>query len=296
MHVALLGHELEASRAGSMNRRISHALAMRSTWMPRRVTQVRLLVSGGVEPAGRPRPGLRALQALVDPSRSYVPRPSGSARRRNPSGRWRRACAAIARHRPRSTRACGDRHARPRGSKPEADPRPGRGQVVRLPDVRESLLDVGVADAVDEPRFAEHGLAAAPHDLLCDPLKVFARLLASRQHVDGVLERDGADALEPPPDLHAEIPRLRRDPMDQDEPARLGHRLGLLPAALRPAVAGDCLVIGGGSEKGRLEAGHRSRPRSLSNNEATLLRGPSRATGIVCGVACVGIIARSSAR
>ena len=76
-----------------------------------------------------------------------------------------------------------------------------------------------VLQAVDEPRLADHRLAAAIGDLVREPGEILLRLLAGRQRVDRVLDRDRTDALQAAPHLDAQIGRLGRDLVDQQQPA-----------------------------------------------------------------------------
>src|SRR5262249_60027331 len=52
-----------------------------------------------------------------------------------------------------------------------------------------------------------------------DPLEVLPRPFASRERVDRVLEGDSAQAKQPTPDLDPQVAWLRRDLVDQEEPA-----------------------------------------------------------------------------
>src|SRR5919198_773102 len=90
--------------------------------------------------------------------------------------------------------------------------------VVRVTRGVEQRLDLVVPKPVDEGSFAQRRIAAFPDDLAQDPFEVLASLVASRQHVDRVLDRDRPEGLEPSPDLHPEVRGLRRDLVDQQEP------------------------------------------------------------------------------
>jgi hypothetical protein len=59
------------------------------------------------------------------------------------------------------------------------------------------------------------------HDLAQDPLEVLLRLVVLRERVHRVLDGDGADALEVPADLDAQVGRPGRDLMDEEHPAHL---------------------------------------------------------------------------
>src|SRR5262245_16224943 len=97
----------------------------------------------------------------------------------------------------------------------------GDATVVIHPRGAEECLDLVVREALDEAGFANGCFSALPDDLLADPLKVLLCLIAPRKDIDGILDADGAQALQPAPDLHTQIVRLGRDRMDQQEPARL---------------------------------------------------------------------------
>src|SRR5207244_1191226 len=94
----------------------------------------------------------------------------------------------------------------------------GQRDVVRLARRAKERLDVVVLHPLDEPRVADRRLAALLDDLARDPLEVLARLLVQRQHVDAVLDRDGADLRQALADLGAEVRGLRWDRVDQEEP------------------------------------------------------------------------------
>lgn len=79
-----------------------------------------------------------------------------------------------------------------------------------------------VRKAVDQTRLADDGFATALDDLFQEPREVLLRLGGRRQRVDGALDRDCPDALQPPPDLHPEVGRLGRDLMNQKKPLRCG--------------------------------------------------------------------------
>ena len=82
---------------------------------------------------------------------------------------------------------------------------------------RHNLL---IGEAIHESRLADRGLSVAFHNLARDPLKVLLGLLAPGQDVNRVLDGRSAESLESAPDLDTEIVRLRRDLVDEKEPAR----------------------------------------------------------------------------
>ena len=84
-----------------------------------------------------------------------------------------------------------------------------------------------VGQAVDQPRLADHGFAAALGDLPQQPGEILLGLLAGRQGIDGILDRDRADALQAPPHLDPQIGRLGRDLVHQQQPAILRACAGI---------------------------------------------------------------------
>src|SRR5262249_166307 len=76
-----------------------------------------------------------------------------------------------------------------------------------------------VRKAVDQARFAEKCFSATFDDLAQEPLEILLRLLIHRQHVHCILDRNGAEVLQPAPDLDAQICRLCRQLMDKQKPA-----------------------------------------------------------------------------
>ena len=83
-------------------------------------------------------------------------------------------------------------------------------------------LDLLIREAVDEARLAERGLASLLSDLSKKPLEIFVRTVAPWKDIDRVLDGDRAETLQASADLHAEIVRLGRDLVNEDEPACLG--------------------------------------------------------------------------
>src|SRR4029453_2269720 len=97
-----------------------------------------------------------------------------------------------------------------------------------LPEVllargEESGPDLRVLPPVDEARLADGRLPSPLGDLASDPLEVLARRIPVRERVDRVLDGDGAERLEAPPDLDPQVGWRRGDPVDQQEPGALGH-------------------------------------------------------------------------
>ncbi len=88
--------------------------------------------------------------------------------------------------------------------------------VVSLASGAKERFDVLVLQALDEGRVAKGRLSPFFHDLAGDPLEVFALRVRGREHVDAVLDRDGADPGETLADLRAKVRRLRRNRVDQE--------------------------------------------------------------------------------
>src|SRR5207245_7275134 len=112
--------------------------------------------------------------------------------------------------------------------------------VVGVPGGVEHRHDLLIGKPIDKPCLTDRGLSAAFHDLSRDPLKILLSLLTSGQNVNRVLDGRGAKPLESAPDLDTEIVRLRRDLVDEQEPAcfsRLGHSASL--KHLNPSTGTD---------------------------------------------------------
>src|SRR5439155_6203344 len=92
-------------------------------------------------------------------------------------------------------------------------------RVVGVPSHIEESLDRIVGEAFHESRLADRRLPALLDDLSQHPFEVLASRVASRQDVDRVLDGNGAELLEPPPHLDAEIVGLRGQLMDEHEPS-----------------------------------------------------------------------------
>src|SRR5262245_4388840 len=99
----------------------------------------------------------------------------------------------------------------------------GESPVVLLPGAQEQAADFLVGETFYEPSLAERRLAAVLVNLTEHPFEVLAGLVSARKEIDGVLERDGAESLKAPPDLHPKIGRLRGKLMDEEEPGVRGH-------------------------------------------------------------------------
>jgi hypothetical protein len=103
----------------------------------------------------------------------------------------------------------------------------GQLQVVRIAGGVEHPLHLLVGQPVQEGGLAQRCIAAAGDCLLQDPLQALVGGVAARQRVHGVLDGDGPQPLQLPPDLHPKVGRPGRDLVDQQQPARpLLGRLG----------------------------------------------------------------------
>src|SRR5439155_16245818 len=117
--------------------------------------------------------------------------------------------------------------------------------------------DLLIREAIHETRFADRGLSAAFHNFTRNPLKVLLSLLAPGQDVNRVLDGRGAKPLESAPHLDTEIVRLRRDLVDEKEPAcfsRLGHGASL--KHLNPSTGTDVSTMPSSVLSPRCEADH----------------------------------------
>ena len=102
---------------------------------------------------------------------------------------------------------------------------PGDLQVVRVASGAEHLPDLLVGESLHESRLDQRGVAATLHDVSQDPVQVLVRLFVRGEGVDGVLDADRAEALEPPPDLDPEVVRLGRNLVDEEQPPGVLARL-----------------------------------------------------------------------
>jgi len=91
---------------------------------------------------------------------------------------------------------------------------------VRIARGPEHLLELLVGEPFDEARLDQRGVPTPFDDLAQHPVEVLEGLVARGQRVDGVLDPDRAEALEPAPDLHPEVAGLRWDLMDEEQPPR----------------------------------------------------------------------------
>lgn len=89
-----------------------------------------------------------------------------------------------------------------------------------------------------EVRLADPGLPATRDGLPGDPLEILQAFRRAGQDVDGVLQRERADLLEPVAYLGPEIERLRRELVDQDDPPRLGRGQSRVPSTVSRRPSG----------------------------------------------------------
>ncbi len=179
-----------------MNRRMSHALEIRSTLMPVRVTQV----------APRTGEGRRARRAGHRPLRRRAARGVEPV---DPFGLLQ------APPEPRQL-VVGGLAAPGQRARVTLD-----GGVVGVTLDPEHGFDLLVVRAGKQGAAAQRGLAALRLDLARQPLEVLPGLRPSGQEVNGVLEGDGTEPLEAAADLHPEVVGFGRDLVDQEEPVAL---------------------------------------------------------------------------
>ena len=84
--------------------------------------------------------------------------------------------------------------------------------------------DTALVDPAERRRLEDARLAAQGDHFGTQPLEIFARLLARRKHVDRVFHRNRSYLLQPPPDLHAPVGRMRRQLVHEDKPALFPSR------------------------------------------------------------------------
>jgi hypothetical protein len=101
----------------------------------------------------------------------------------------------------------------------------GQRRVIGISRSIEERADLLVGEPIDQAGFADECFAASFADLAQQPLEVLLGVLVHRQRVDGILDRDRPDPLQPAPDLDAQIGRLGRKLMDQQQPA-VGEQSG----------------------------------------------------------------------
>ena len=91
----------------------------------------------------------------------------------------------------------------------------GHRRVLGVPRGPEQRFDLRIRESIHECRATDRGFAAPGRDFLAKPLEVLARLGAEGQGIHGVLDRDGTQSLQAPPNLDPEIVGLRRELMEQ---------------------------------------------------------------------------------
>src|SRR6266700_846529 len=95
--------------------------------------------------------------------------------------------------------------------------------VVNVPRRPKQGLDLCVGEAVYERRAAHRFHTTSHGDFLAEPLEILACLRGEGQGVHRILDRDRAESLQAPPDLDAEVVRLRWELMDEQQPAPVFH-------------------------------------------------------------------------
>ena len=204
--------------AGSTKRRMSHAVASRSMWGSRRVTQTRPLRSSSDVHA----PSSAAVEVFNSVLDRRHERLHLRARFRSEKVRLRRGI-----DQPLQTKDVWT------GWRCVLAPTPrrqvfGEGLLDRSEPagrvVKESSSQFTVRGCPDERGPADDRLAAAGDRFLRDPLQVFEALGRVREDVDRVLQWHRADLSQPASDLRSKIERPRRQLMNQQEPTRaIGH-------------------------------------------------------------------------
>ena len=204
---------------GSTNRRISQADAMRSTPGRGRVTQSRPWYVASVPAAARLRRSrgtgdvfLHLLQRCRD---TIAP---GAAEEIDGLNR----CQPLPEPADESRDRRCPRAARPaRGAHASQHPLDvARERRIRLlPRSPELLHQRVIGPGIDVVGGKHAGVAAAPLDLGLEPLEVFPGPRRVRQDVDGLLDGNGAELLQPPPCAHAEVRRGRGQLVHEEQPA-----------------------------------------------------------------------------
>jgi len=100
-------------------------------------------------------------------------------------------------------------------------------RIAGMPEPRDELVGI---ETEREICVADPGLPATRDGLPGDPLEILQAFRRAGQDVDGVLQRERADLLEPVAYLRPEIERLRRELVDQDDPPRLGRGQSRVPS------------------------------------------------------------------
>src|SRR5262247_1069396 len=103
--------------------------------------------------------------------------------------------------------------------------RPGKSIQLRS-DLRVLLVtrllecgaDLRVGGPFDRAGPKDGRLATRRLDLLLEPLEIFVRFLVEGEDVDRILDRHGAEPLKLAPYADAQIGRLRRQLVDQEDP------------------------------------------------------------------------------
>ena len=99
----------------------------------------------------------------------------------------------------------------------------GVGILPRPPELLDQRI---VGPGVDVVGGKHAGVAAGAFDFRLQPLEVLARVRRVGQHVDGLLERQAPELLQPPPRADAQVGRVRRELVDEQQPAASASRPG----------------------------------------------------------------------
>src|SRR6185312_3602224 len=189
----------------SMNRRISHALAIRSTKIPARVTQVRRRCGFQCVRQG-------AYRLLGHRSTGSVKEVDGSDCGEAPLEPRQ---IVLRTHTPPVGIPIAS--AQPSARLAGRDGQLGVVGVARFAKLSDDLL---ASEAIHEIGRTDRRVAAAFVDLGADPLKILERLRTVRQDVHRFLDRHGAESLQASADFDAQIIWFGGNLMDEDEPWR----------------------------------------------------------------------------
>src|SRR5262249_24711547 len=108
------------------------------------------------------------------------------------------------------------------------------GTVVLVSRGIETGADIVVGEPLAQQRgLRDEGVTTAFFDLSDDPLKVLEALSGRRQRVHAVLDCHRSNALQPSADLDAQVVRLRRNLMNEQEPSSPRALRGSLQRRLR---------------------------------------------------------------
>src|SRR5215470_14583206 len=95
-------------------------------------------------------------------------------------------------------------------------------RVLLIPRLIECSAYLRVSGPFDRAGAKDGRLAARRLDLLLEPLEILVRLFVEGEDVDRILDRHGAEPLQLAPDADAQVGRLRRQLVDQEDPFLVG--------------------------------------------------------------------------